>query len=86
MRTTYKTAKTIKPYSVHFKGWDLEIPAGSIVSNETAGGCDDKYRFWSDYHKIAKELTGYHTSILRHDLEHYGLNIPAEYCEPYKLE
>ncbi len=84
MKTTYKTTKTIKEYRVKAFGYDFVIPVGSIVSNSTAMGCDDKYRFWVDWHGEAERLTGYRNSILAHDLDHYGINIPAEFCEPYK--
>lgn len=86
MKTAYKTAKTIKPYKTMLGGWEIEIPTGSHVSNNTAMGFDDKYRFWCDFKTYAEKLTGSKNSILHHDLTHYGINIPAKYCEPYKLE
>jgi hypothetical protein len=79
-------AKTIKEYKVNFKGYDLVVPVGSKVSNNTACGVDDNYRFWIDFQKTAQEITGFKDSFLVHDLTHYGLNIPAEYCEPYKIK
>ncbi len=84
--TTYKTARTIKEYQVKCCGWDITVPVGSRVANKTACGNDDAYRFWQDFHKTAEILTGYKNSILAHDLDHYGINIPAEYCEPYKAD
>lgn len=83
MKTTFKTAKTVKDYAVKYGGYDLTIPAGSSVSNRTACGNDDAYRFLEGTSKLAKDVTGFPSSILAHDLTHYGLNIPAEYCEPY---
>lgn len=80
----HKTAKTTKEYSTKFKGWEIVIPVGSIVSNKTAMGFDDRYRFWENWRKVAEELTGHKHSILAHDLTYYGINIPAEYCEPYE--
>ncbi len=79
-----KTAKTIKDYTTAFKGYKITVPAGSIVSNCTACGPDDTYRFWQDFGAIAEKLTGHKNSCLSHDLNFYGLNIPAEYCEPYE--
>ena len=76
IKITAKRAKTINPY-------DIIIPIGSTVTNNTACGNDDNYRFWIDFHKIARELTGYKDSMLKHDLTYYGINIPAEYCEPW---
>lgn len=83
MKTPHKTAKTIKPYSCKVSGWEIVVPIGSTVSNRTACGNDDAYRFWADFRKPIEELTGFKNSILHHDLTHYGLNIPAEYCESY---
>lgn len=89
MAISHKTAKTIKDYVVkNYRGQgnhghSYTVPAGSSISNHTACGNDDNYRFWTDFHKIAEETTGFKDSILAHDLTYYGLNIPAEYCEPY---
>lgn len=83
MKNRLKVSKTIKDYSVKYGGYDLLIPSGSLVSNNTACGYDDNYRFLMSTHAIAKEATGFSRSILEHDLIHYGLNIPAEYCQPY---
>lgn len=84
MKTSHKTAKTLKPYTVKAFGYEITVPEGSTVSNRTACGNDDAYRFWNDWHKIAEELTGFKNSILAHDLTYYGLNIPAEYCAAYE--
>ena len=86
MKSTYKTAKTIREYSINYNGWDIVVPVGSVVSNSTACGNDDSYRFWIDYAGYIERLTGFRNSILAHDLRYYGLNIPAEYCEEYKHE
>ncbi len=83
MKTSSKSAKTIRPYTVKFYGGGifpttLTVPTGSIVSNQTAMGPDDSYRFWTDYTKTVPA-----NSMLAHDLKHYGVNVPAEYCEPW---
>ena len=84
--TTIKRSKTIKDYPVqNLKGYGPHIvPAGSIVTNNTACGPDDNYHFWVDFQDAAEKISGYKSSLLRHDLTYYGLNIPAEYCEPWK--
>lgn len=81
--TKFKAAKTIKEYSVKAFGYDLVIPVGSPVSNNTACGNDDSYRFLGGVGAFARAVTGVENSILLWDLTHYGLNIPAEFCEPY---
>lgn len=83
MKTKLKHAKTIKVYRERAYGYDLEVPVGSTVSNMTALGPDDNYRFWQDFHVVAQNLTGFQHGILEHDLDHRGLNIPAEFCEPW---
>lgn len=81
---SYKTAKTIKEYTVLYNGWEIVVPVGSKVDNKTACGNDDTYRFWVGWSKQIEKLTGFKNSILAHDLTYYGLNIPAEFCEEYK--
>lgn len=90
MNPSLKTAQTIKPYVVKnyrghgkYPGHAFTVPTGSSVSNNTACGNDDNYRYWTDFKKIAEKTTGFKDSLLSHDLTYYGLNIPAEYCEPY---
>jgi len=87
-RVTRKTAKTIKEYRVeNYSGYgELIVPVGSKVSNSTACGNDDNYRFWTDFNAVAEKKSGYKNSLLHHDLTYYGLNIPAEYCGPYPEE
>ena len=80
---SYKTAKTIKEYKITKFGYDLVIPVGSMVDNMTTMGNDDNSHFWYDFTKIAKKLTGFDNSTLFHDLVHYGVDIPSEYCEMY---
>ena len=82
-RKVLRTAKTLRPYAVEYRGWKFTIPAGSTVSNSTANGYDNNYRFWTRFEPFIEELTGYKNSMLAHDLTYYGINIPAEYCEPY---
>jgi hypothetical protein len=82
-RTVYKTARTHTEYRTVANGYELVIPAGSPVSNSTACGNDDSYRFLNGTAALAKAVTGFEHSILEHDLRYSGLNIPAEFCEPY---
>lgn len=79
-----KTAKTIKEYKTTYGSlaYFITVPVGSTVSNQTALGPDDNYRFLTQFD--TKKLVGYKAPMLAHDLTYYGLNIPAEYCEPYQ--
>lgn len=74
--TTYTTTKE---YKTTFNGYEITVPKGSKATSQTASGIDEDYRFWSDFHKIAEQLTGFKSSGLSHDLTYYGLNIPKEY-------
>lgn len=83
MKTIHKISTVTKPYTVNFKGWSITVPVGAKVSNQTACGYDDSYRFWVDYKEYAKNMTGFDNSMLHHDLRHYGINVPKEYCQDY---
>ena len=86
----HKTSRVIKPYRVTFMGWDLTVKEGCVVSNSTACGHDDDYRFIGGNPKGHIELhtEGFDSDevplTLQQDLTYYGLNIPAEYCKPYE--
>jgi hypothetical protein len=84
MKTRLKTSKTVAPFTTKAFGYEITVPQGWPVSNQTACGPDDQYRFAGNARRLAEMVTGLPDSILRHDLTHYGLNIPAEFCEPYK--
>ncbi len=84
--STYKTATVIREYSTRYGGYDIVVPIGAIVSNSTACGTDDNYRFWVNYHIQCEKLTGFKNSILAHDLAHYGLNIPKKYCSNWTVD
>jgi len=79
-----KYTETIKDYKVNAFGYLITIPKGSKVSNKTACGPDNNYHFWQDFEEIAEKITGFKNSFLKHDLIHRGINIPPEYCKPYK--
>ena len=84
-KDTHKTSKTIEDYTTQFNGWCVTIPKGSVVTNKTAMGNDDSYRFLEDWRKVAEEITGCKNSTLAHDLTYYGINVPADLCEPYTV-
>lgn len=76
MSTTYKTAKVIKEYRGTCMGREFMVPVGATVSNRTAMGYDDNYRFWDfDPDQVSTSEA--------HDLSHYGINVPKANCENY---
>ena len=84
MKTTRKWARTTEDYKVKAFGWDIVVPKGSLVSNSTATGPDDNCRFWEDWKKVTEEVTGTTNSILAHDINYHGLNLPAKICTPWQ--
>jgi hypothetical protein len=64
-------------------GHNIVVPAGSLVSNQTAMGSDDSYHFWFDYEETLEGMNRIVANVLRHELEFRGINVPAELCEPY---
>ena len=86
LKSKAQTVKVIRAYPVRFGGYDLVVPVGARVSNVTSCGPDNNYRFWQDFHEQARAVTGFPNSLLSYDLTHYGVNVPAEYCEPWKAE
>ena len=82
---SFKTSRTWRPYVGNVNGVRIHVPAESHVDNATAYGPDDNYFFWSrvDW-KQRFPPEGY--PLLAHDLEHYGLLIPSNYCRPYRKE
>lgn len=73
----YKTAKLVKDYKVRFSGRDLVIPAGTTVSNKTAVGFDDGYRFAGQWEGMPDD------SMFLFDFTYYGINVPEWYCTRY---
>ena len=80
IRDNVRFAKTIRDYQVvGFRGeWNFTVPAGSVVSNVTAMGPSANIHYLANPSKFSER-----NSLLEHDLKYYGLDIPAEYCEPY---
>jgi len=79
-----KFSATAKEYTTQYKGYTVTVPEGWPVSNNTACGPDDSYRFAMKTKELATQVTGLPDSILAHDLKYYGLNIPSEYCNPWR--
>lgn len=81
-----KISRTHTPWVTRAFGHDIVLPIGTVVTNRTACGPDDAYRFVRDHTTLAKQITGLIGSTLEHDLKHRGLNVPAEFCEPYEQD
>ena len=87
---TFKSSVTIKEYKLLFYGGsnhkslavDITIPVGAVVSNKTACGYDDSYRFWRPT-MADREAIG---PAAWFDVVHRGINIPEEYCKPYRKD
>lgn len=88
-----KTSRVIKDYEVKdFYGFHFTVKAGAVVSNKTAVGYDDDYRFigGNPSGQIVSHQNWWEGDeiplALKLDIEGHGLNVPAEYCKPYEEE
>jgi hypothetical protein len=62
----------------------ITVPKGTKVLHQTAIGKDENYHFVDDFNWI-KTNYAHIAFLLKHDIEHYGLNIPVEYIEKEEL-
>lgn len=85
-KPTLKYAKVRTSFKTDAYGESFTIPEGSIVSNRTASGFDDNYRFWIPEYDKLKELFPDTYMGFEYDLKYRGVNIPKEYCEPYLID
>ena len=71
--------KTIKPYTIPFMNYGtITVPAGTRVTNQTAMGKDENYCFVDEFRWVDENYPDI-SSILKHDLTYYGLNVPKDY-------
>lgn len=77
-----KTATVLKPFTIDFSGHTLTVPVGAKVTNKTASGPDDSYRFWIGWEKSVKEQIGEELIplTLKYDLDYRGILVPEENC------
>jgi hypothetical protein len=70
---------TNQDVKISFKDYgEIVVPKGTRLTHQTAVGIDENYHFVDDLSWIT---TSYPTiaSILKHDAEYYGINIPVEF-------
>lgn len=77
--------KTNSDYTVHYKCCNIDygmitVPKGTPVTNQTALGIDKNYHFVNSYGWVKSNYPEV-ASILIHDLQHYGLNVPKEFID-----
>jgi hypothetical protein len=68
--------KTNREIKMHWRGYDIVIPKGTRVTNQTALGIDPNYHFIDDLSWIDKGLP-----LLKHDATYYGINIDPDYID-----
>lgn len=72
--------KTNKDYSVNFREYgNIVVPKGT-VTNKTACGIDKNYHFVNSFEWINENYPIVAT-LLKHDVYHYGINVPKELIE-----
>ena len=73
--------KTNQDVKINFRHYgDITVPKGTRLTHQTAMGIDKKYHFVDEFGWIKKDYPDY-GSILLHDAEHYGINIPEEFVD-----
>jgi len=85
--------KTNKDYTLHYKVANsdygmITVPKGTRVTNKTAVGVDDNYRFVDEFEWIKKNYPDI-SYPLTMDAIFYGINIPKEhvdFCETMKVK
>lgn len=72
---------TKEDYTVEFMHYgSIIVPKGTRTTHETATGIDKKYNFVDQFDWVKRDYPSF-ASILIHDLQIRGLNIPKEYLE-----
>lgn len=74
--------KTNKDYTIkNYRGYgEITVPAGTIVTNQTAMGLDENYHFVNDFGWIDKNYPKI-ARVLKHEATYYGIDIPIEFIE-----
>ena len=70
--------RTSRNYTVNFRDYGpITVPAGTRVSYQTAYGIDPNYHFVDEFGWIFKDYPSI-AYMLKHDVVHYGINVPKE--------
>lgn len=64
---------TNKEIKMNFRGYDITIPKGTLITHNTACGYDENYNFINNLSWIPKEQ-----SFIKHDATYYGINVNKE--------
>lgn len=59
---------------------EITIPKGTKVTNKTALGIDKNYHFVDEFEWIDEKYPTI-SRILKHDMQHYGINIPKDFVD-----
>lgn len=75
--------KTSKDYTIaDYRGYgEITVPAGTLLTHQTASGIDTKYHFVADMAWITKNYPMLHPMQLLHDADSYGIDVPVEYVD-----
>lgn len=75
--------KTSQDYTIpNYRGYgEITVPKGTELTHKTACGIDEKYHFVADLNWIAEKYPQFHPMMLKHDVAHYGIDVPKEFVE-----
>ena len=69
--------KTTKDYTLSFRHYGtITVPAGTVVTHQTAIGYDENYNFVDEFSWVDANYPDF-ANILKMDIKNYGINIPA---------
>jgi hypothetical protein len=78
------TKETSKNVTVEFRNYGkITIPKGTKITHRTATGVDENYHFVDETDWIYENYSSI-ANILKHDVVHYGINIPKKFIR-YRL-
>ena len=74
--------KTIRDFTIeNYRGYGkITVPAGTETNHVTASGIDENYNFVCEFGWVKTNYPEIST-ILMHDVTHYGINVPIEYVK-----
>lgn len=71
--------RTSKDYTADYRTYGvITVPAGVRLTHKTASGNDDDYHFVDEFEWIDTSYPDI-SDILKHDITHFGLDVPKEY-------
>lgn len=74
---------TSQDYTIaNYRGYGaITVPANTRLTHKTALGIDVNYHFVDDLSWVEQNYPQYHPMMLKHDIAHYGIDVPKEFVK-----